>query len=82
MFGWFRRKPGFAEFASPLRARRIRNAMKAANPKMHVLKGFEKTIAERAAPLLGGEIAESQSLRSARKIARPAQQKPVGGRRT
>jgi len=67
MFGWFRRKPGFAEFAAPARARSIRRYLKAANPKMRAPAGFEHVVTERAKPMFGIEIAESQSLKSARK---------------
>jgi len=72
MFGWFRRKPGFAEFAAPFRARTIRRSMKAANPKILAAIGFERTLTERTKPVFGAEIAESQSLKSARKAMRAA----------
>ena len=70
MFGWFRRKPGFAEFATPPRARLIRKSLKAANQKMCAPEGFERSVTERAKPMFGTEIAESQSLKSARKASR------------
>lgn len=83
MFGWFRRKPGFAEFAAPVRARKIQKSLKAANPKILAPVGFERTVTERTKPLFGTEIAESQSLKSARKAlcgARPKQNPFKGGR--
>ncbi len=70
MFGWFQRKPDLREFAAQFTRRRLRREMKALNPKMQPLEGFERTVAERAAPAFGAEIAESQTLKSARKAMR------------
>ena len=39
---------------------------------MRAPDGFERTAAERAMPMFGAEIAESQSLKSARKALRGA----------
>ena len=63
MFGWFRRKPGFQDFAAALSPRRIRLRMTSANKSMRPPEGFERTIAERAMPKLSAEIADSQSLK-------------------
>ena len=84
MFGWFRRKPGFAEFAASPRARLIRKSLKAANPKMRPPEGFEHTVAERAKPIFAAEIAGSQSLKSNRKPSRDGRASQVsfgGGRK-
>jgi len=68
MVSWFGRKPGFEAFAEPIARRVLRSEMKAANLKMRAPQGFEGTIAERHPPMFGAEIADSQSLKSARKI--------------
>ena len=84
MFGWFRRKPGFADFAAPVRARVIRRSMKAANLKIFAPEGFERTVTQRTKPAFGAEIAESQSLKSARRamrLAARAQDSFKGGRK-
>ena len=70
MFGWFRPKPGFADFAKSKSPRQVRARMSAANKSMRLIAGFEATIAERIPPKLGVEIAESQSLKSARAALR------------
>ena len=80
MFGWFRRKPGFQEFAAALNPRRIRLRMTVANKSMHPHEGFERTIVERALPKLSAEIADSQSIKSVRQALR-ARRSFKGGRK-
>jgi hypothetical protein len=80
MFGWFRRKPEFREFSAQFARRRLRREMKAVNLKIRLPEGFELTVAARQSPMFGAEIAESQTLKSARKAWR-AQHSFKGGRK-